>query len=182
MESRKLIIFLDCGDTIIDEGTEMMDKNQVVLDAELLPGADIMVKTLAEKGYRLALVADGLAQSFKNTLTKHGLYDCFEAMIYSECVKATKPSIRMFKAAMGALELGENDLGRIVMVGNNLERDIRGANGAGIVSVHLSGSPRYPNTPADESEKPDYTIQAPVELIDLAERLNEQLLRGECIK
>jgi putative hydrolase of the HAD superfamily len=174
-KDKELIIFLDCGDTIIDEGTEIRDEHDVVIQAELIPGADLMVKGLVERGYRIALVADGLAQSFKNLLTQHGLYDLFETMIYSECIKALKPDPRMFKAAMGAMELGEADLDRIIMVGNNLSRDVKGANGMGITSVHLSWTPRYPKTPKDASETPDYTIEQPVDLIDLVEQINERL-------
>jgi putative hydrolase of the HAD superfamily len=80
----------------------------------------------------------------------------------------------MFKAAMGALELNDGDLSRIVMVGNNLSRDIKGANQMGITSVFLDWTPRYPKTPADESERPDYTISEPMELIDLIERMNRE--------
>ncbi|MDR6551698.1 HAD-IA family hydrolase [Paenibacillus qinlingensis] len=173
--AKKLIVFLDCGDTIIDESTEIRDDYDVVIKADIIPGADIMVKTLAERGYILALVADGRAQSFKNMLTDHGLYDYFTTMVYSEAVKAAKPHPRMFKAAMGALELTEQDCSRIVMVGNNLSRDIKGANEMGITSIFLSWTPRYPKLHEDESQKPDYTISNPVELIDLVEKLNAQL-------
>src|SRR5690625_2512425 len=134
---KKVIVFLDCGDTIINEGTEVRDENEVVIKADIIPGADKMVKTLHEKGYTLALVADGKAQSFKNMLIQNGLYDYFTTMIYSECIKVLKPNVRMFKAAIGALDLNEEDRDRIVMVGNNLRRDIKGANEAGITSIFL---------------------------------------------
>jgi FMN phosphatase YigB (HAD superfamily) len=174
-EPKKLIVFLDCGDTIIDEGTEIRDDHDIVIQANVIPGADTMVKTLAERGYTLAIVADGNAQSFKNILTQNGLYDYFTTMVYSETVKASKPSPRMFKAAIGALDLSEQDCSRIVMVGNNLSRDVKGANAMGITSIFLSWTPRYPKLHADESEIPDYTINHPLELIDLVEKLNEEL-------
>lgn len=172
---RELIIFLDCGDTIIDEGTEIRDEHGIVIHGNVIPGADIMVKTLAERGFRLAIVADGLAQSFHNLLSQNGIIDCFEALIYSEQIKAVKPSARMFKAAVGALELDLQDYRRIIMVGNNLSRDVKGANQMGITSVHLNWTPRYPKEPADELEVPDYTISEPMHLIELAERLDAQL-------
>jgi FMN phosphatase YigB (HAD superfamily) len=172
---RNLIIFLDCGDTIIDESTEVRDAEGTVISGNVIPGADVMVKTLAERGFRLAIVADGTAQSFKNLLTLNGLYDCFETLIYSETIKASKPSPRMFKAAVGAMDLGEKDYSRIIMVGNNLSRDVRGANELGITSVFLSWTSRYPKTPADESEIPEYTIGSPLELIELAEMLDREI-------
>jgi FMN phosphatase YigB (HAD superfamily) len=174
-EQKKLIIFLDCGDTIIDEGTEIRDEEGTVIYGNVIPGADIMVKTLAERGYRLAIVADGTAQSFKNLLTQNGLYDYFETLTYSELIKASKPSPRMFKAAAGAMDLSEQDYSRIIMVGNNLSRDVRGANQLGITSVFLSWTQRYPKVPADDLEIPDYTISEPLELIDLVETLNQRM-------
>ncbi len=180
--TKELIIFLDCGDTIIDEGTEIRDDNGVVISANVIPGADTMVKTLQQQGYTLAIVADGLAQSFKNILTQNGVYDCFETLTYSEQIRATKPSPRMFKAAMGSLELNDEDRKRIIMVGNNLSRDVKGANELGITSVFLSWTPRYPKTHADALEKPDFIIEQPMELIQLAEQLNDRLLQGLPIK
>jgi len=174
-ESKKLIIFMDCGDTIIDEGTEVRDEEGTVIFGKVIPGADEAVKTLSELGYRIAIVADGTAQSFKNLLTNNGLIDYFETLIYSETIKAFKPSARMFKAALGAMELTEEDIPNIIMVGNNLSRDMKGANQLGMRSVFLSWTPRYPKTPADESEVPTYTIENPMDLVELAERLNREI-------
>ncbi|WP_258171324.1 HAD family hydrolase [Paenibacillus sp. R14(2021)] len=175
MSEKNLIIFLDSGDTIIDESTEIRDEEGIVVSAGLIPGADVMVKTLYERGYTLALVADGDAQSFKNVYKQLNLYDFFTAMIYSENIKAVKPSPRMFRAAAGALELTEADFSRIVMVGNNLSRDVKGANGLGITSVFLSWTTRYPHEPADDSERPRHIIRTPLELLDLVEGLESQL-------
>lgn len=176
METKELISFIDSGDTIIDEGTEIRDENDIVIQADLIPGVDMMLKTLYERGYTLALVADGLSQSFVNMFKQNDIYDYFTTLIYSEPIRVAKPSPRMFKAAVGALDLSEADYGRIVMVGNNLSRDIKGANDLGLTSIFLSWSPRYTNEPADESEIPDFTISEPMELIDLVEKLNAELL------
>ncbi|WP_231686992.1 HAD family hydrolase [Bacillus sp. JCM 19034] len=176
---KELIIFMDCGDTIIDESTEIRDENEVVIKADVIPNADKVVKELAERGYRLALVADGLAQSFKNMLTDHRIYDCFEAMIYSETIKVRKPDAKMFKAALGALDLSMEDCYRVVMVGNNLSRDILGANHLGITSIFLDWSPRYPKEPANEMEQPDYTIHEAKQLLTLVEHLNEKVTKQQ---
>jgi HAD superfamily hydrolase (TIGR01549 family) len=175
MENKKLIVFLDSGDTIVDESTEVRDAEGIVQHAELIPGAAEMVRTLHEKGYTLALVADGEAQSFKNMFIQHGLYDCFTTMIISENIKDRKPSPKMFKAAIGALDLSEKDFSRTVMIGNNLSRDVKGANALGITSIFISWTPRYPHTPADESEQPDYTVSEPLQLIPLIDKLNAEL-------
>ena len=65
------------------------------------------------------------------------------------------------------------------MVGNNLARDVRGANQVGITSVYLNWTTRYPRTPADPLEEPDYTITEPLELSGLAERLTGSFMPVE---
>lgn len=64
------------------------------------------------------------------------------------------------------------------MVGNNLERDIVGANRFGITSVFIKWSPRYPMEPKNEEEVPDYIIRKPLELLDLVEKLEAELENG----
>ena len=61
------------------------------------------------------------------------------------------------------------------MVGNNLERDIRGANALGIISVWLNWSSRRSKIPADDLEIPQHTIEYPLDLIPLIESLESQL-------
>ena len=43
-----------------------------------------------------------------------------------------------------------------VMVGNHLERDIKGANALGMISVWLDWAPRRSKIPADDSELPGF--------------------------
>lgn len=182
--TKHIIVFLDSGDTLVDEGTEIYDEDGIVLEANLIDGAKEMVTTLFNKGYTLVLVADGNAQSFKNVLSQNGLYDYFSSMIYSECVKVQKPNHRMFKAALGSMELTSSDLDRIIMVGNNLKKDIKGANEMNITSVFIKWSPRYSLHPTCSIEVPDYTILKPLELIPIVENLNaeyeEYLLSANC--
>lgn len=175
MEKKKLILFLDSGDTLIDESTEVRDENDIVIKAQMIPGAQKAIQMLAEQGYTLVLVADGEVKSFQNSLRQNGMYDYFTALIISEMIRNRKPSPCMFKAAMGAVDLSDEDRKRIIMVGNNLARDVKGANAMGITSVFIDWSPRYPKTPANDSEKPDYTIHTPLELVDLAAKLEEKL-------
>ena len=172
---KQLVIFMDSGDTIMNQATEIRNRQGIVVSAGCLPGAEETVRELARRGYPLCLVADGEAQSFCNVLIQHDLYNCFCSLIISENIKAEKPSPRMFKAAMGAMDLDVHDKHRIIMVGNNLARDIYGANRMGIRSVHINWSPRYPKTPANTLEKPTYTISELPELLELADRLEAEL-------
>jgi len=166
-----LAICFDCGDTLVDEGTEIKDEVGITLHADLIPGAAELMHELKHRGSSLALVADGPAGTFHNILSQHGLYDCFDAFAISEQVGVDKPDPRMFIHALDQLGIRREDYGRVVMVGNNLSRDIKGANALGLISVWLNWSPRRSKVPADASEVPQYTIQAPLDLLAVLEAL-----------
>lgn len=152
-------ILLDCGDTLIDESTERkQDDTELVLAAEEIPFAMDAVRSLHAAGHRLALVADGLRQSFVNLLEPRGIWSLMEAHVISEDVGELKPSPKMFEAAMSALGLTAPDRSRVVMVGNNLERDIRGANAFGLTSLFVAWSQRRTHHPADALEHWDHRI------------------------
>jgi putative hydrolase of the HAD superfamily len=157
-------VFLDSGDTMIDEATEKFDADGYVLEAALIPGAVEMVRSLAEEGYRLALVADGRVRSFATVLGHYGLGEYFDVQVISETVGCEKPDPRMFETAMQGLALTADDAGAVAMVGNNLERDIGGANALGIVSIWQSWSKRRTHVPSSPNEVPLYAIRSPGEL------------------
>lgn len=171
---KRLIIFTDIGDTIIDEGTEVRNAQGVVIHADCIPGAKETYLRLYEKGYTIVMVADGLTQSFHNTMKENGLDHIFAAWIISEEVGEDKPSPRMFSAAMEALNLTEEDKSRVLMIGNNVSRDIRGANRFGLTSVLLDWSKRRPFDEELPEDHADERIHTPEELFSLAERLENQ--------
>ena len=169
-------IFLDCGDTLIDERTEQkLPDSEVVIRAELIPGARQMMDDLKARGHKLILVADGPRQTFVNMLAHHGLWDHFAAHIISEDVGVHKPDPRMFDAALKAAGLTRDDAWRTLMIGNNLSRDINGANALGITSVFMSWSTLRTHVPIDPSEVPDHHIKSPSEFVGLLDHLETAL-------
>lgn len=176
VQSKKLIIFTDIGDTIIDETTEIRKiPHGIVYKANCIPGAKETYLKLFELGYTIAMVADGYVESFENTMEQNGLSHIFSVKSISETVGVEKPEASMFETAFQLLRLKEEDKKRIIMVGNRLERDVVGAKRFGITSVHLAWSKRYKTEPECQEEKPDYQIQNPEELLELVEKLEQQL-------
>jgi putative hydrolase of the HAD superfamily len=150
-------VFFDCGDTLIDEATEVkIPGTEIVTEGAEIPHAMEAVHALHACGHRLALVADGPSESFENLLRPRGIWELMDAHVISGEVGALKPSPRMFAAAMQALRL--TDPSRVVMVGNNLSRDIKGANDFGHISLFVGWSNRRSHIPADASERPDHSI------------------------
>ena len=173
---QKLVIFTDIGDTIIDEGTEVRKvPDGVVYSADCIPGAKETMLALYEKGYTIAMVADGLVESFHNTMTQNGLEHIFAVKSISEPLGVEKPDHKMFQTALDGLGLTDADKPRIIMVGNNVERDMAGARRFGIRSVQLVWSPRHPSVARCGDEVADYQIHDPRELLPLVEELNAQL-------
>lgn len=163
-------IFFDFGDTLCDEATEVKDETLTTLRAELIPGAAQLLRELKERGIPLALVADGRPGTYRNVLSQHGLYDLFDAFAISEELGCEKPDPRLFEHALQQLGIGPEEYGRVLMVGNNLARDVKGANRLGLVSVWLDWAPRRAKVPADAWERPRYTIKEPLQLLELLNR------------
>lgn len=172
-------VFLDSGDTLVDEGTEVFDAEGYVIEANLIPGALEMVEALTAEGYRLALVADGRVRSFETILGGHGIHPHFEVKVISETEGCHKPDRRMFETALTGLGLGPDDTSAVVMVGNHLERDIGGANRLGIISIWQSWSDRRSHIPANQDEVPRYTIRTPGELPGLLAEIERQMARAK---
>ncbi len=120
--ARELIVFFDCGDTLVDESTQIYDADGAVLRADLFPGTRDMLMALYEEGYRMALVADGGTKSFHNILRCQEIEQVFETLVISQEVKVDKPNSLMFQTAMDRMGLAGSDKKRIAMIGNNLER------------------------------------------------------------
>jgi HAD superfamily hydrolase (TIGR01549 family) len=175
MVNKILAVCLDCGDTLIDEATEVKVGNDISLRADLIPGADELVRQLKHLGYRLALVADGPVNTFVNNLGPYGLYELFDVHVISETLGFAKPHPQMFQCAVDALGVTPEAYGKVVMLGNNLERDIAGANAFGLVSVWIDWAPRRSKTPAHAGEQPQFTVKTPLELLEVLEHLEQKL-------
>lgn len=181
-------LLFDLGDTIMDEDTEIKDADGTTTAAALIPGMADALRSLRAAGHRLALVADARPETPPNVLRQHGLLDLFETLAISEVVGAAaglptidKPDPRIFRAALDALSIPEADYGRVVMVGNNLERDIVGANRLGLISVFFHPGPRGQaragwnerrrTQPRTIEETPRYIVTSAQELMKLVATL-----------
>jgi len=167
-------LLLDLGDTIMLEETEVKDAGATTLRAELAPGMAEALRAFKAEGHRLALVADSRPGTPENVLRQHGLLGLFDVLAISEVVGASKPDPAIFRTALDALEIPGADYGRVVMVGNNLERDIAGANRLGLISIFFHLNDRRRTQPAEPDEVPCYTVASAAELRGLIDCLNKE--------
>jgi pyridoxine 4-dehydrogenase len=164
-------VLLDFGDTLSNQATEARDDDGTLIGVELVQGAKALVEELKARGYPLALVADGKVEDARKVLAQHGLDSRFDAVVISEALGTHKPHPHTFLRALAELGLGEDDASDVVMVGNRLERDIKGARELGITAVWIDWSPRYDKRPREPAAVPDHRIEHPLELLDVLDRL-----------
>jgi putative hydrolase of the HAD superfamily len=95
----------------------------------------------------VALVTNGASRLQHAKLTVTGLESYFTTVIVSEEVGIGKPDPAPFQAALGELQLTAAD---VVMVGNDVDRDIAGARNAHIRPIHVNRiGPHPPSATTD---------------------------------
>ncbi|GAB5602974.1 HAD family hydrolase [Thermus sp. FJN-A] len=112
----------------------------------LFPEAPDFLKALREAGAGLALLTNGVPDLQREKLAGAGLLEAFDLTLISGEVGLGKPDPRLFRMALCAFGVGPEEA---VMVGDNPERDVKGALAAGIRAVfvhrgHRLPDPRYP--------------------------------------
>ena len=95
----------------------------------LIPGAETVVRTLAER-YRIAVLTNGLKDVQRSRLEKSAIWACLSGLVISEEIGAAKPAPEYFEIALQ--QMGSPAKNAILMIGDNLNSDIRGASRYGL--------------------------------------------------
>lgn len=109
----------------------------------------------------LAVATNGLAAVQSRRLEVAGLASHLRPVVISEEVGAAKPDPLFFEAALD--RLGGPPRERVLMVGDGLETDIRGALAAGLPACWYNPS----GAPAADGIVPTYEIRRLADLVDL---------------
>jgi putative hydrolase of the HAD superfamily len=125
--------------------------------AVLLPGAFAIVRSLY-RSRTLSLVTNGLTSVQKPRIEASGIKDYFSAVLISEEIGIAKPDPEIF--ALGMKKMGAEEKRSVLMVGDNLNSDIRGGNEFGIATCWFN-----PDSQANcTSVRPTYEISKLEEL------------------
>lgn len=126
---------------------------------ELYPGVDDTIRQLLPR-YRLAVVTDAQTPYARPELNAVGLSGCFDPIVVSGDVGYRKPDRRLFKAALDAMGMAAAE---VLFVGNDMYRDVHGAQKAGMKAVFFKS-----NQGAQEKAgvRPDYIIYRFPELLN----------------
>ena len=124
----------------------------------LLNGAKELILSLKKQGYDLYIVTNGIEKTQKRRLTKAGILSCFTEIFVSEAVGYQKPRKEYFDYVLSNIR--EKDIGRVLLVGDSLTSDIKGAEYAGITCAWLRHNP----TADFSGYNPDFIIDDITEL------------------
>lgn len=126
-----------------------------------LEGAVDTVKLLKDKGLDLYIVTNGVALTQAKRLKKSGLTPYISEVFVSETIGYQKPRKEYFDFVLDSIS--EKDKERILLVGDSLTSDIKGAMNAGIPCCWLN---LFDESLTDEY-KPDYVISDIREVVSL---------------
>ncbi len=99
-------------------------------------GAEELCRKLKAAGYDLYIVTNGIAKAQAKRLGKSGLLPYISEVFVSETVGNPKPDKRFFDYALE--RISEKDKSKVIVVGDSLSSDIKGAVNAGLDSIWLN--------------------------------------------
>ena len=116
----------------------------------VVEGAHELMDYLKHQGYRMHMCSNGFHEVQYKKLAACGLKDYFDTIILSEDAGANKPSMQYFDYA---LRQSGADIATTIMIGDNLQTDIMGANRAGLDTILFN------RWGIDPSPVPTYTVE-----------------------
>ncbi|MCO5261150.1 MAG: YjjG family noncanonical pyrimidine nucleotidase [Crocinitomicaceae bacterium] len=154
---RKTFFKLDLLNDEISTYFEEQYVKRAPYQTKLFPNTLETLKLLKEDGYRMHIITNGFQEVQHIKLENCALAPFFDAIICSEEVGVNKPDIRIFQYALGKANAVANET---VMIGDDLQVDVFGAERAGIHGVHFDSNKRFSrknndNRINDLSELPD---------------------------
>ncbi|HWV36610.1 MAG TPA: HAD family hydrolase [Thermomicrobiales bacterium] len=124
-----------------------------------IPGAEQALRELASR-FRLALVTNGLIDVQRDKVIMADIGDLFEAVVVSGELGYGKPTPAIYHHTLDLMGIAPE---QAMMVGDNIRRDVGGAQAVGIKGVWIGdGVP-----PAELGITPDITIRTLAELPSL---------------
>ena len=132
--------------------------------AYLIDGTVELCSTLKEKGYDLYIITNGIANTQKKRMQISGIDKFFTRMFISETIGSQKPFREFFNFVFDSIP--EKDKRKILVVGDSLGSDIKGAVDSGLDCVWFN--PKHAVN--DRGLKINYEIEKLEELMSIVEK------------
>ena len=121
------------GAVVDDEYRQLLESRN-----DLMPHSIELLTYLKSQGYKLFAGTNGVGRTQRKRLKNAEMTEFFDALYISEEVGFEKPDVRFFETIF--TKEGIKDLSKVLMIGDSLSSDIRGANRVGIDSIWLNNS------------------------------------------
>ena len=122
-------------------------------------GAHELVDYLRRRGYRLHMCSNGFHEVQYRKMRASRLDTCFDTVVLSEDAGANKPAPAFFDYA---LRVTGADMPTTLMIGDNFQTDILGAQQAGLAVIYFNRYPEYP-----PPSPVDYEVTSLREIMDI---------------
>jgi len=132
----------------------------------LIDGALELMKYLKSKDIRICVLTNGIFVDQANKLVKLKLDGFVDYLVTSDMCTADKPDPKAFKYLLNKIGISQD---QILMIGDDLVADIKGANDLGIRTIYFKNSSLA--NAAMESVKPDYIKTNYKDILRLAKKL-----------
>ena len=110
---------------------------RTTMQTNLVEGAIEVLEYLKSKGYILSIISNGFVEVQYTKLRRSGLLSYFDYVFLSEEIGYQKPDIRFFNAVLEKLRVQPADC---VVIGDNLQTDIKGAQNVNIKAIFFANN------------------------------------------
>lgn len=104
------------------------------LQTEMFPNTIETLEALKGEGYRMHIITNGFKEVQLTKLKNCSILPFFEQIVSSEEIGFNKPDIRIFQHAM---KLANAEAHHSVMIGDDMNVDVMGAERAGMFGIHF---------------------------------------------
>ena len=116
--------------------------HRTTLQTNLVDDAIETLEYLKSKGYTLSIISNGFIEVQYTKLRRSGLLPYFSNVFLSEEVGYQKPDIRFFQAVLDRLNATPAEC---LVIGDNLQTDIQGAQNANMRAIFYNAHPEQPS-------------------------------------
>ena len=127
---------------------------------DLIPGGTELLRKLKAAGYKIFAGTNGVGRTQRERLKNADMIQFFDELYISEEVGFEKPDVRFFETIFTKETI--KNLDEVLMIGDGLTSDIRGANRVGIDSIWLNN-----NFDGVINDNPTYEVTELKEIINL---------------
>ncbi|WP_018604454.1 HAD family hydrolase [Uliginosibacterium gangwonense] len=111
-------------------------------ESSLFPDAEMCLRTLRERGYRIGIVSNGTTGTQNTKIKCSVLPELVDSIVISETVGYEKPDPRIYQHALS--ELGA-ETQSTWFIGDNPEADVLGAHASGITPIWIERHLAWPD-------------------------------------